>query len=83
MRLVTYRYGADTRAGVVAPDDTVLPLTALDSDLPNDMIALIEAGPETWARLGQAAKRAQGGIPIDSAASPRGVRRRSQLRRSL
>ncbi len=49
MRLVTFRYGGRDRLGILAGNDVAgLPAAA---GWPDSMIALIEAGPETWARL--------------------------------
>lgn len=68
MRLVTYAKDDQTGVGVVASDNTVVPVNALDRNLPNDMIELIEAGTEAWSRLANTARAAHAGVPLESVA---------------
>ncbi len=52
MRLVSYLAdGASARAGLVASDETVVPVAELVSGAPADMLGVIAAGPALWDRL--------------------------------
>jgi 2-keto-4-pentenoate hydratase/2-oxohepta-3-ene-1,7-dioic acid hydratase in catechol pathway len=57
MKLATFTHEGATRIGVVM-DDAVLDVTAGSPDLPDDMLSLLEAGPDALADVGAAVARA-------------------------
>jgi 2-keto-4-pentenoate hydratase/2-oxohepta-3-ene-1,7-dioic acid hydratase in catechol pathway len=67
MRLATFLAGSAPQAGVLATDQTLVAAPELVSGAPADMLGIIEAGPELWARLRSAADSARGGAPLSSA----------------
>jgi len=66
MRLASYLVNGQPRAGLVAADDTLIPVADLVPAV-NEMHDLLEAGPAAWDRLRTASASASGGIPIGSA----------------
>ncbi|GGO79594.1 5-oxopent-3-ene-1,2,5-tricarboxylate decarboxylase [Marinobacterium nitratireducens] len=62
MRLITFEYRNQTRAGALI-DDRVID-TALDPDLPQDMIGLLAAGEPALERLRDLAENPEAGIPL-------------------
>ncbi|HET8627384.1 MAG TPA: fumarylacetoacetate hydrolase family protein [Thermomicrobiales bacterium] len=67
MRIATLVTGGAAQAGVVAADDTLVPVAGLASGAPSDVLGVIEGGPELWGRLGAAAATAKGGTPLSEA----------------
>lgn len=67
MRIATFVTGGAAQAGVVAADDTLVPVAGLVSGAPSDVLGVIEGGPELWGRLGAAAATAKGGTPLSEA----------------
>jgi 2-keto-4-pentenoate hydratase/2-oxohepta-3-ene-1,7-dioic acid hydratase in catechol pathway len=66
MRLASYLVNGVARAAVVTPDQTLVPVSDLAPGLV-DMLDLLEAGPDAWSRLRQAAATASAGQPLASA----------------
>lgn len=64
MRLVTFAAGERSRAGVIASDDTVLAVAELVTGAPDDLLGLIDAGPDLLGRLREAVTGASGGAPL-------------------
>jgi 2-keto-4-pentenoate hydratase/2-oxohepta-3-ene-1,7-dioic acid hydratase in catechol pathway len=62
MKLATFTHNNVTRIGVVANDEIVDAATL--PDLPQDMIALLEAGPHALERLREQAERGGGRLPL-------------------
>jgi 2-keto-4-pentenoate hydratase/2-oxohepta-3-ene-1,7-dioic acid hydratase in catechol pathway len=50
MRLVTFRRAGDVHAGALLDDESLIDLHAADPSIPDDMIALLEAGDEMMNR---------------------------------
>ena len=67
MRLATFAADGSPRAAVVATDDTLVPVADLVRGAPAEMLGLIEAGPELWGQLREAAPSARGGAPLAGA----------------
>src|ERR671932_2284038 len=67
MRLATFAADVSPRAAVVATDDTLVPVADLVRGAPAEMLGLIEAGPELWGQLREAAASARGGTPLAGA----------------
>jgi len=67
MRIVTYASTGGPRAGVVASDGTIVPVTTLVPGAPDDVQGLVEGGAELWRRVGDAARGARGGTPLATA----------------
>jgi 2-keto-4-pentenoate hydratase/2-oxohepta-3-ene-1,7-dioic acid hydratase in catechol pathway len=65
MKLCTFRTADATRIGVVT-DDGVVDLAAAAPDLPQEMTALLAAGPEALARAKRAAAAAKIRLPLDA-----------------
>ena len=66
MRLATFLAGGQQRAAVVGTDNTYVPVAELLPGAPNDMLGIIDAGPELWDRLKGAAGDARGGKRPDA-----------------
>jgi 2-keto-4-pentenoate hydratase/2-oxohepta-3-ene-1,7-dioic acid hydratase in catechol pathway len=67
MRLASYLAQSVARAGVVATDQTLVPVAELVTGAPVDMLSVLEAGPSLWDRLRSAAASASGGTALSSA----------------
>ena len=67
MRLATFASSNGPRAAVVASDNTLVPVSDLVAGGPNDMLGLIEDGPDLLSRLRSAAASASGGTPLRDA----------------
>ena len=67
MRVASYLVNNTPRIGVVASDQSLVPVSELLPGGPNEMVALLEAGPETWGRLREAAATASGGESLTTA----------------
>ncbi len=67
MRLASYDANGTARAAVVAGDQTLVPVDELMPGAPAEMPGVIEAGPEFWQRLSEAAASARGGLALSSA----------------
>ena len=69
MRLITFQRNGDARLGVVVGDRAV-DLAALaeanGESLPSDMLALIDAGSDTWARASALVARAGANAPANA-----------------
>ncbi len=61
MRLVTFASARGDRAGVIASDQTVVPVADLVPRGPEDMLGLIDGGEALWRRLRAACANAGGG----------------------
>jgi len=55
MKLCTFSHDGATRIGVIAGDG-VVDLASAAADLPDEMVALLEAGPDALARVAEAAE---------------------------
>ncbi len=66
MRLVTFASTRGDRAGVIAPDQTVVPIADLVPRAPDDMQGVLEAGEPLWGRLRAACADANGGSLLAS-----------------
>ena len=64
MRLATFDAGRGPRVGVIAPDDTLVALTDLVPDAPEDMLGVIGAGDALHARMRDVASRAKNGAKL-------------------
>jgi 2-keto-4-pentenoate hydratase/2-oxohepta-3-ene-1,7-dioic acid hydratase in catechol pathway len=62
MKLATFTHAGSTRIGVIDEDD-VVDLTAADPDLPREMVAFLEAGPEALGAA-QAARAGASRLPL-------------------
>jgi 2-keto-4-pentenoate hydratase/2-oxohepta-3-ene-1,7-dioic acid hydratase in catechol pathway len=67
MRLASYLVDGRPRAAVVASDATLVPVDALVSGGPADMLEVLAAGAGLWDQLRSAAASARGGQPLASA----------------
>jgi 2-keto-4-pentenoate hydratase/2-oxohepta-3-ene-1,7-dioic acid hydratase in catechol pathway len=67
MRLASYLLNGAPRAGVVASDQTLVPVSDLIAGGPADMQELLEAGPAAWSRLREASATASGGESLVTA----------------
>jgi 2-keto-4-pentenoate hydratase/2-oxohepta-3-ene-1,7-dioic acid hydratase in catechol pathway len=66
MRLASYVADGQTRAAVLAADQTLVPIESLLGGGPTTMLDLLDAGSTTWERLRQAAATASGGQALSS-----------------
>jgi 2-keto-4-pentenoate hydratase/2-oxohepta-3-ene-1,7-dioic acid hydratase in catechol pathway len=69
MRLASHVVGdwAEPRVGLLAADQTLVPVGDLVPGAPSSMIELLEAGPPVWDRLRNAAPGARGGTSLSQA----------------
>jgi 2,4-didehydro-3-deoxy-L-rhamnonate hydrolase len=65
MHIATFVAGQSgaPQAGVVVADGTLAPVTQLVPGAPDSVLGVIDAGPDLWNRLSEAARDARGGTP--------------------
>lgn len=64
MRLATFDAGRGPRLGVIASDETLIPIADVVPDAPSEMIDLIAAGDGVHARLRDLAQRGKSGAKL-------------------
>ena len=67
MRLASYFEDGRARAAVVAADDTLVPVADLVPGGPDDMLDVLDTGPQLWDRLRSAGSGAGRGRPLSGA----------------
>jgi len=66
MRLATFPAGGRARAGVVAADQTLIPVSDLVAGAPDAVLDVLASGPALWDQLRDKASHATGGQSIES-----------------
>jgi len=66
MRLATFDAGRGPRIGIIADDETLIPVSDAIPDAPSNMLELIAAGDALHARLRDLAKRARNGAKLSA-----------------
>jgi 2-keto-4-pentenoate hydratase/2-oxohepta-3-ene-1,7-dioic acid hydratase in catechol pathway len=66
MRLASYVANGRTEAAIVAPDQTLVPVSDLLPGGPSDMLDVLAGGQALWDGLWLAAANAKGGLPVAS-----------------
>jgi 2-keto-4-pentenoate hydratase/2-oxohepta-3-ene-1,7-dioic acid hydratase in catechol pathway len=67
VRICTFEANGSPRAGVLASDDSIVAVRDLVPEAPDQVAALIAAGPTLWARVREKAAGARGGRPREIA----------------
>src|SRR5712691_7884026 len=67
MRLASYLFDGQPRAGVITSDQTLVAVSDLVAGGPAEMLAVLAAGPSLWDRLRAAASAARGGQALRNA----------------